>query len=135
MQTIDINTMTPQERMDTLYNDECVYKNNDEYPSRSNFQADLDKELEEFVGTRTQYKEYEKERKEFYSKKLTELRDAYSAKTRELNNIFKSDLENINGIENNPKKELLWEKAWDRGHAHGITDVKSAYEDLIDLIL
>jgi hypothetical protein len=35
---------------------------------------------------------------------------------------------------NNPKKELLWEKAWDMGHAYGIDHVVYYYRDLAELI-
>lgn len=54
----------------------------------------------------------------------------YSAYTK-----FKNDLFNELGIENNPKRELLFSKAWEMGHSSGYYSVFEHAEDLVDLIL
>ena len=43
-------------------------------------------------------------------------------------------LSKINGVSNNPKKELLFSKAYELGHSFGNCDIKSYYEELVDLI-
>ena len=39
------------------------------------------------------------------------------------------------GIADNPKRDLLFEKAWSHGHAGGFNDVLYWAEELVDLIL
>lgn len=50
--------------------------------------------------------------------------------------LFRSDLEDEYGVpHDHPKAQLLWERAWDLGHANGLYEVLNHYEDLVDLIL
>lgn len=51
-----------------------------------------------------------------------------------LHQQFIDDLEKENGMENNPKKDILWAKAWEHGHSSGYEDVINIYEDLIELV-
>lgn len=48
--------------------------------------------------------------------------------------LFRADLEDEYGIAGNPKAALLWEKAWDRGHSGGWSEIVCAYDDLAELI-
>ncbi|CAM6054528.1 unnamed protein product [Sphagnum tenellum] len=61
-------------------------------------------------------------------------RAEYRADTRRLINEFRVDLENEFGLTNHPKAELLFEKAWDRGHAGGFQEVYHHYDDLSELL-
>jgi len=43
-------------------------------------------------------------------------------------------MEEEHGTAENPKAALLYQKAWDLGHAYGFSEVASHYADLVDLI-
>ena len=58
----------------------------------------------------------------------------YYEEENRLYNQFIHDLEIENGMEKNPKKDLLWAKAWECGHSSGYEDVINIYEDLIELV-
>lgn len=60
---------------------------------------------------------------------------AYLAEEARIYEQFKQDLFNDLGIEDNPKRELLFSKAWERGHSAGYHEVYSVAQDLVDLIL
>lgn len=47
---------------------------------------------------------------------------------------FKLDLFKELGIETNPKRDLLFQKAWDRGHSSGLAEVHTCAMDLVELI-
>lgn len=47
---------------------------------------------------------------------------------------FRSDLEAEYEMTDHPKASLLWEKAWERGHSGGFSDVYSAYADMVELV-
>ncbi len=76
-------------------------------------------------------KEYEEVLQPEYKAK----KDAYDAKSRDLLDEFKKDLFEEYGVTNNPKKDLLWSKAWDHGHSSGLGNVEYHFRDLVDLIL
>jgi len=67
--------------------------------------------------------------------KYKESRVIYQQKTAELHEQFKQDLFEYLGISNNPKKDLLFSKAWEYGHSCGLYEVYLHAEDLVDLIL
>jgi hypothetical protein len=48
---------------------------------------------------------------------------------------LKLDLFREHGIENNPKREKLWSKAWEHSHAYGLSEIAGTFEDLLDLIV
>lgn len=52
----------------------------------------------------------------------------------ELFNEFKQDLFEELEITDNPKRDLLFEKAWDRGHSYGFYEVYNTALDLVELI-
>ncbi len=61
-------------------------------------------------------------------------RDAYNAENSRLQTKFREDVEAENGMTDHPKRDLLWSKAWERGHSSGFSDVLSAYDDLVELV-
>ena len=63
--------------------------------------------------------------------------DAYNAyldETFRLENLFVKDLFEELGIVGNPKAEMLWNKAWDRGNSSGYSEVYNEALDLVELI-
>lgn len=64
-----------------------------------------------------------------------EVRKEYHTETVRLVKLFKQDFFEELGIENNPKKEILFQKAWDMGHSSGYQSVLDIGEDLVELIL
>ena len=58
----------------------------------------------------------------------------YRAEIFSLENKFKEDLFAEYGVENNPKRELLYSKAWELGHSSGLNEVAIHFSDLVDLI-
>ena len=58
----------------------------------------------------------------------------YQQREQEILNPFKLDLFEELGILDNPKKELLFEKAWSYGHDEGLERVFEYAEELVDLI-
>ena len=44
------------------------------------------------------------------------------------------DLSHEHGVENHPKRRMLWDKSWDLGHSGGYGDVITRYEYLLELI-
>lgn len=61
-------------------------------------------------------------------------RAAYRAETARLEALFKNDFFKELDIETNPKKDLLFGKAWDMGHSAGWAEVMSYGDELVDLI-
>ncbi|AGS80939.1 hypothetical protein [Caulobacter phage Cr30] len=64
-----------------------------------------------------------------------QIRQAYRDENYRLEQIFKQDLEEEFDVQNNPKKDLLFSKAWEQGHAYGFNEVYNHYIDLVDLIM
>lgn len=54
------------------------------------------------------------------------------AKARQM--LLKENLEKEFDLMGHPKAEKLFFLAWEYGHAHGETEVRNYYEDLIDLV-
>jgi hypothetical protein len=69
--------------------------------------------------------------KDAYNKHRQEYRD----ESNRLEAQFKTDLEEEYGVTDNPKKDLLYSKAYDDGHSGGFNDIESSYADMVDLIL
>ena len=58
----------------------------------------------------------------------------YRDETFNLQDKFKEDLFVEYKVENNPKRELLYSKAWQRGHSAGLNEVALHFSDLVELI-
>lgn len=108
-----------------------------EYPSNAvikKLRADLFSIMLTFVGTKLQIEEKEASLELEQKNKVRALRDNYNAELKKLKSEFKSDIEDEHGTSNNPKKDLLFEKAWSMGHSSGYNEVYHYYSDLVDLI-
>lgn len=66
--------------------------------------------------------------------KNPEAYDAYQAETSRLMMEFKKACEEDQGVVGNPKADMLWSKAWERGHSSGYHEVYGVYNDLVELI-
>lgn len=62
------------------------------------------------------------------------LRQEYKEEEHRLIQRFRADVEIDFGMVDHPKAGKLWEKAWDHGHASGLSDVYSVYQDLVELV-
>lgn len=60
---------------------------------------------------------------------------AYNNEKALLMEQFVRDLYADLGISNHPKRERLFSKAWERGHAYGLSEVYSVAQDLVELIV
>jgi len=63
-------------------------------------------------------------------------RNKYNTENARLNDLFKEDLEKEFGLENHPKKEIIFGKASERSRLNGIRniDVYDAYEELSEFL-
>jgi hypothetical protein len=59
---------------------------------------------------------------------------AWKAKDAELGAAFEPELAAEHGVTDNPKRALLYDIAWDQGHAYGHTEVAIHYQQLAELI-
>lgn len=84
---------------------------------------DLKKIHEDFVHYEEMMSEY------------TILLKKYKRVSAELYEKFKEDLFKDLGITNNPKKDLLFSKAWELGHSSGNHEVYGYAQSLVELIL
>lgn len=66
---------------------------------------------------------------------VTEARRNHIQDVKRLTNQFKQDLFEEFDVQNNPKAELLFSKAWELGHSAGLYEVLGHFENLVDLIL
>lgn len=71
-----------------------------------------------------------------YESKLEYIKDPklYRQDVQKLNNAFKEDAFDYFGIEDNPKKEKLFEIAWSNKHSEGLYAVFQEIEQLVELI-
>jgi hypothetical protein len=81
--------------------------------------APRDYSVKETVLNKEAYKKHEKQ---YYSEK------------NKLEEEFKQDLFEELSIVNNPKRDLLYSKAYESGHSGGLSNVFSVASDLVDLI-
>lgn len=58
----------------------------------------------------------------------------YGTESGRLTTLLQADLEAEYGVTGHPKANLLWEKAYDRGHSAGMGEVINVWTDLVDLI-
>lgn len=64
----------------------------------------------------------------------TEMRRFQMAEESRLKDEQKQKLAQDNGLVGNPKLDLLYDKAWEIGHANGFSEVEFWFEDLAELI-
>ena len=68
--------------------------------------------------------------KDAYHKKM----ELYNTEDVEVIKLFKQELIADFGVDGNDKANLLFDKAWDRGHSAGLHEVYGEFEELVDLI-
>lgn len=64
-----------------------------------------------------------------------EARAAYDKDEARLLAQFQADLEAEFGVVGHPKADKLYALAWERGHASGLAEVVTHYEELVDLVV
>jgi hypothetical protein len=79
-------------------------------------------------------REYESKLPFALFKKDPKVHDAYRADSNRLHQQFKNDLFEEYGVVDNPKRELLYQKAWNLGHAYGYESVATEFGELVELI-
>jgi hypothetical protein len=62
-------------------------------------------------------------------------RKRYNDEEIRLDQLFKFDLEEEYGTSGHPKADLLYTKAWERGHSSGLSEVAGVYSDLSELLV
>lgn len=72
--------------------------------------------------------------KELINKRYVEERNAYGEAIYKKHLEFKKDAFETLGIENNPKREKLFEIAWIKGNDYGYSDVFGLMNDFLPLI-
>lgn len=65
---------------------------------------------------------------------ITKMRRVYRAAENAHRKNFKATLEEAYGLENHPKRDQIWERAWDKGHSSGYLEVLNEYDDIGELI-
>lgn len=63
-----------------------------------------------------------------------ENRDAWREDMNRLARKLEEDLAEELEMTNHPKRQMLWTKAWEHGHASGYTEIHYWYTDLLELI-
>lgn len=48
---------------------------------------------------------------------------------------FKTALEKEYELQNHPKKDKIWQKAWDDGHSGGWQSILNEYDEIVDLLI
>lgn len=61
-------------------------------------------------------------------------REEYHADRDRLRDLFRDDLFKENDLINHPKAQVLWELAWEEGHANGYAEVVMYFEKFLPLI-
>lgn len=60
--------------------------------------------------------------------------EEFRKETQILERQFQNDLADEFGVVDNPKADLLYSKAYERGHAYSLNEVYIHYADLVELI-
>jgi hypothetical protein len=90
--------------------------------------------IESFRGNKSEVLANEKEMKD----KINLAKREYQIKVQELESELWSNIQSevakAEGVDQNPKLDKCWAKAWDSGHSAGYREVVSCFQDLCDLI-
>lgn len=69
-----------------------------------------------------------------YAKVHTVEGDAYREENQKLISAFKTDLFKEFEVENNPKKDICYNLAYEYGHSAGLAEIVTYFHDLVELI-
>ena len=72
--------------------------------------------------------------KKFYEQEYTEYLKNYNKDEKDRYEAFVNDLYDEFDVQNNPKKELLYAKAYEMGHSSGFSEIYNYFSELVDLI-
>ena len=103
------------------------------YKYSSTIYAEMKKEVEEtFVGTLSEINK----KLESIKQEANELSKKGADERRKLSDLleekFKNYLFDNNSFLSEEQKEIVWNKAWDKGHAEGYENVEWHFDDLAD---
>lgn len=70
----------------------------------------------------------------FDEEEFNKIKKRYYAEDKRIHEKFKNDLFDELGIQNNPKKDVLYDLAWEYGHSSGFSDVYNYACDFVCLI-
>jgi|WetSurMetagenome_2_1015567.scaffolds.fasta_scaffold04369_7 hypothetical protein len=90
--------------------------------------------MEDDIFTKINSGEYDNKLPYRTKKENEQIWKAYHEESIVLYEMFKNDLFKYYGVENNPKKDLLFSKAWEFGHSSGYNEVAIYFGDLVELI-
>ena len=86
-------------------------------------------------------KEYREASKLYPDKKVLMSNSEYIAKRKEYSKVVSEITENFklalfkeHNIETNPKREMVWSKAWEHGHSYGYSEVELNFQDFVELV-
>ena len=61
-------------------------------------------------------------------------RAAFNSEVWRISDAFRRHLEEHYETSDSPKKQLLWDKAWEHGHSAGLHEVEYWYDELVNLV-
>ena len=103
------------------------YKNKDPYPKMREVVIE---DIPGYKVDRNNHPDYKAAKNEY-----REAQAVWRDKEFALHGVFREDLLEHLGISRHPKANLLYHKAWERGHSSGLYEVAQVAEDLVELIL
>jgi len=114
---------------------EGYYENKLTYPGHPTYKPGEDEELQNFVGTYKELKEFEKSQSEKFNENLKKLQIEYGNENARLGDEFIKDLEEEFGVTGHPKAGKLYSIAYSHGHSSGYSEVYNYYSEFVELII
>jgi len=111
------------------------YKNTDPYPDRPAKPVLPSSKVK--PATPSEYRAYAAQLEE-YEKAMVEFRAAlavWNKKQGGLEDQFKVDALREAGLEGHPKADIVYRKAWEHGHASGLSDVVYWLQEFAEVVL
>jgi hypothetical protein len=94
-----------------------------------------------YTGQNDEIEKFEKENRKAVKQSLIENPEEYNNRVQfylceeqKILKDFKNYLFEFYDVQDNPKRDALWDKAWDKGNANGLREVAVVFDDLVDLI-
>lgn len=110
------------------------YKNNAVYPDRPKPSPILGKVASQL--TADEIKSIPSLKEDFKNAEIAykEGKQAWHNEEGRMNALFEADCAAAEGMENHPKRQRLWSKAWDEGHANGYNTILERYESFAEFL-
>lgn len=111
-----------------------LYKNKNPYPIKPKKPEGWNRKISEvneseIAGLTISLREYNAAMEKYYEEERE-----YREETSRLYQKFKDDLFKENGVTGNPKAQMAYDMAYDRGHSSGLEEVVYYFEELVELI-